>query len=149
MIRETPKPRRMSAWLGVATVSPQAPASSWAATSSGDMVVLACGTSSIPCPLAKAASVSMLCRSALRRATITGKVNAPPNSGDPTAASRSTIPFIDSPALRAMIRAPLSRGPYPSPEAVRARHRREFGSSGLLTATCQEWCHLPLIRNLS
>ncbi|GAA3125194.1 hypothetical protein GCM10010466_15090 [Planomonospora alba] len=49
----------------------------------------------------------MLCRSALRRAVITGKVNAPPNSDDPTAASRSTIPFIGSPTVRAMPACPV------------------------------------------
>ena len=93
--RGTPKRRATSAWCGVATVMPQAPAASWAAKRPGAIVVLPCGANSTPWRAQYAAIVAMLASMAERRATITGQVNGPSKSRCPAA---TNAPSSTSPA---------------------------------------------------
>ena len=69
----------VSAWFGVATVMPQAPAASWAANRVGAMLVLPCGAKSTSWVAQYCAIWAMFVSIADRRATMTGHVKGPSN----------------------------------------------------------------------
>ena len=71
-IRLAPVATPTDAWKTVAKVRPHAPIASCSANSSGDIVVLPCGASSMPLRRAKSCIHRRLCTTADRRSTAMG-----------------------------------------------------------------------------
>src|SRR5262249_50237513 len=92
-IRCTPKARYIRAWLIVAAVIPQAPASSWRLKSCAAIVVLPCGAWRMPRSSHHCAIRVMLCSSALSFSTSAGSGRAPRRRFQPLA---PPVPIVTS-----------------------------------------------------
>ena len=79
----TPASRHTRSWLIVATVTPQAPASSWRAMIDGAIEVLACGASEMSLAAQKALIAATLCWNPACLRTSWGNSTAPSSRHSP------------------------------------------------------------------